>query len=217
MHPEHGAPPAGLRERRKQRTRDALVRAALERFTAQGYEQTTVDEITAAVEVSQRTFFRYFANKEEAAFAVQAVVDARVHAAVCERPAHETPIAVLCGAAAATWQAMEPAIEEIVPIDLHLRMYRTIESTPALLAVHLRRTAELEERMAREIARREGLDVDADPRPRLIVAAFGGAVRMAGRLWNEGSAHTLEALRDLTIAYLDQIGPALVESWQKPA
>jgi len=46
----------GLRERKKQRTRDALLRAALELFTTQGYERTTVDEITEAVDVSQRTF-----------------------------------------------------------------------------------------------------------------------------------------------------------------
>lgn len=83
------APAPGLRERKKRRTRDALLRAALLLFVAQGYEHTTVDEITDAVYVSQRTFFRYFANKEEVAFAVQDLVEAHFVAALRSRPPAE--------------------------------------------------------------------------------------------------------------------------------
>ena len=43
-----------------------LVGAAVDLFTAQGYETTTVDEITAAAGVARRTFFRYFRSKEDA-------------------------------------------------------------------------------------------------------------------------------------------------------
>ncbi|MFC5946574.1 TetR/AcrR family transcriptional regulator, partial [Micromonospora harpali] len=48
----------GLRERKKQKTRLALIDAALDLFLRQGYEATTVDQIAAAVEISPRTFFR---------------------------------------------------------------------------------------------------------------------------------------------------------------
>ncbi|KUJ66377.1 transcriptional regulator [Streptomyces albus subsp. albus] len=206
-------PPAGLRERKKLRTRNALVRAALDLFTRQGFEQTTVDEISEAVEVSQRTFFRYFASKEDVAFATQQLVESHFFEALLARPAGESPIVALRSAVAAAWDGLTQAIADMVPIELHMRAYQMIESTPVLLAAHLRRSAELEERMAREIARREGLDVDADPRPRLVVAAFSGVMRVTGRLWGEGPDHSLEALRELTMAYLDQIGPALVEHW----
>lgn len=84
-----------LRERKKRRTREALVRAALELFATQGYERTTVDEIAEAVDVSQRTFFRYFAGKEDAAFAVQEMTEAHFVAAVRARPPHEPPMEAL--------------------------------------------------------------------------------------------------------------------------
>ncbi|MEU7552195.1 TetR family transcriptional regulator [Streptomyces sp. NPDC044571] len=206
--------PAGLRERKKRRTRDALLRAALLLFTSQGYEETTVDEIADAVEVSQRTFFRYFANKEEAAFAVQDLVESHFLAALRSRPAAEGPLEALRGAVLAAWDTVDEALSDAVPVDLYMRTYRLIESTPALLAVHLRRSTELEERIARLVAEREGLDVEADPRPRVAVAAFSGVMRVTGRLWGQGEDTSVAAIRRMTEDFLDQIGPALAAPWR---
>lgn len=204
----------GLRELKKQRTRDALVRAALELFTTQGYERTTVDEIVEAVDVSQRTFFRYFAGKEDAAFAVQEMAESHFVAAVRGRPAHEAPLDALRKAVMANWDTIGEAIEAVIPLELHMRTFQLIESTPALLAAHLRRQEGLEEELARVIAEREGLDVDADPRPRLVLAVFGGVMRLTGRLWGAGQDFSVAAMRDLTASYLDQVGPALAENWR---
>ncbi|MGV9883388.1 TetR/AcrR family transcriptional regulator [Streptomyces sp. NPDC003006] len=203
----------GLRERKKQRTRDALLRAALELFTTKGFEETTVDEIAEAVDVSQRTFFRYFANKEEAAFAVQEMVDARFVEALRERPAHEAPLVALRGATLGAWEAMGQSIKEVVPVELHMSTYQMIESTPSLLAAHLRRSMETEDEIARVIAEREGLDVDTDPRPRVAVAAFSGVMRVSGRLWGAGEDTSVESIRELTEQYLDHLGPALAQDW----
>src|SRR5262249_43771945 len=59
----------GLRERKKQRTREAIATVALALFAERGYQQTTVAEIAEAAEVSKGTLFAYFPSKEEIVFA----------------------------------------------------------------------------------------------------------------------------------------------------
>jgi len=214
---ERGGRPAGLRERKKRRTRDALLRAALDLFIAQGYEQTTVDEIVDAVEVSQRTFFRYFASKEDVAFGIQEMVESRFLTELRRRPSEEAPFEAIRGAVHHTWDGIGDAVEAIATVELHMRTYRMIESTPSLHAVHLRRCIDLENQIARLIAEREGLDVDEDPRPRVAVAAFCGVMRVTGQLWGQGRDTSVESLRVLTESYLDQLGPALAGNWRSAA
>lgn len=203
-----------LRERKKQRTRDQLLRTALELFTTQGYEHTTVDDIAAAVDVSQRTFFRYFAGKEDVALALQEMTVAHFQEAVRARPPHEPPMEALRQAVLESWDTLSEVIESVAPVELFLRMYQVVESTPVLLAAHLRRSVEIEEAIARILAEREGVDIDADPRPRLAVAVFGGVMRLTERQWGAGRDISLDAMRELTVSHLQQVGPALSESWR---
>jgi AcrR family transcriptional regulator len=65
---EPGAPAApaiGLRERKKQKTKEAIQRVALRLFDKHGYDETTIEDIAAAVEISPSTFFNYFPTKED--------------------------------------------------------------------------------------------------------------------------------------------------------
>jgi AcrR family transcriptional regulator len=83
--------PDGLRERKKARTRAALRQHALRLFREQGYQQTTVEQIAAAAEVSPSTFFRYFPTKED--LVLQDDVDTMIAAAFERQPAGLGPVA----------------------------------------------------------------------------------------------------------------------------
>lgn len=55
----------GRRETHKRETREALLSAARQMFAASGFDETTVRDIAHAAGVTERTFFRYFASKDD--------------------------------------------------------------------------------------------------------------------------------------------------------
>ncbi|GAA3092812.1 TetR/AcrR family transcriptional regulator [Streptosporangium carneum] len=95
----------GLRERKKLRTRQALITEALRLFLEKGYEQTTVSEIAMAAEVSTRTFFSYFASKEEVLLHhVRESLD-RALRTVAERRSDDSPADLLARVVATAFEA----------------------------------------------------------------------------------------------------------------
>ena len=82
--PRRSPPQAGLRERKKARTRASLREHALRLFRLQGYQATTVEQIAAAAEVSPSTFFRYFPTKED--LVLQDDMDVRMIEAFQQQP-----------------------------------------------------------------------------------------------------------------------------------
>lgn len=85
----------GRREQNKQRTRDALERAAARLFEEHGFAATTVRDIAAAAGVGERTFFRYFPSKEDLVLQQARDVIGDVMQRVRERPAEEALLAAL--------------------------------------------------------------------------------------------------------------------------
>jgi AcrR family transcriptional regulator len=86
---------SSLRERKRTRTREALIEAAADLFERRGYDGTTIADIAAAADISARSFFSYFASKEDVLFPDG---DARVRAALTaidERRPEERPTEIL--------------------------------------------------------------------------------------------------------------------------
>ncbi|GAA3583527.1 hypothetical protein GCM10022419_076620 [Nonomuraea rosea] len=165
----------GLRERKKRRTREALVAAAVELFQRQGYEATTVAQIAAAADVSTRTFFLHFGTKEDV---VLANADARIEQGVRiveEREAGETLPDVLA-------RVIEHTIGDVSGSDLVTGLadvrVRLALTVPELQAWLMRRLLFAQERIVEALCgsypeERDVVDVAA------LVGGMMGAVTSA--------------------------------------
>src|SRR3954454_14294289 len=90
---------AGLRERKKLATRLALHQAALELVAERGLDRVSVDDIAGRADVSPRTFFNYFATKDEAVLGLDPAAAERQAAVFLARPATESPLQAMRGGA----------------------------------------------------------------------------------------------------------------------
>ncbi|MCA9578675.1 MAG: TetR family transcriptional regulator [Sandaracinaceae bacterium] len=111
----HDEDPQGLRERKKVQTREALVHAARDLFLERGFDSVTVDEIAQMANVSRRTFFRYFATKEAAAFPNRDRWLEQFHALTAQRagePAYQTVRRALLGMAGAFMEHRDAMIAQ---------------------------------------------------------------------------------------------------------
>ncbi|GIH74818.1 TetR family transcriptional regulator [Planobispora longispora] len=202
----------GLRERKKQRTRLALIDAALELFAAQGYEATTVDQIAAAVDVSPRTFFRYFATKEDVALSLPVDGQEVMLRELAGRPAGEPPFTALS-------HAMRAVVTELQRGDLtetarFLKARELIENTPALFAGSVRRMMENEQRLIAEIARREGSSPD-DLLPHFVVSLFTTVARVGFESCHPRSIEDLPAFGERLEQILSLAERSLRPGWDR--
>jgi AcrR family transcriptional regulator len=166
----------GRRARKKRETRLALARAAVELVLAHGLERVTVEQVSDAADVSPRTFFNYFASKEEAITNPDPDSDAQVVAALLARPPEEEPVTAL----AAAYLSVTGDIVSS-PADWRARI-ELINRYPTLLVASMGRWHRLERQLAVCLAGRLGLPADAFY-PEVLVGAVSGAARAAVHRW----------------------------------
>jgi AcrR family transcriptional regulator len=190
--------PAGLRERKKARTRAAIREHAVRLFRQQGYAATTVEQIAAAADVSPATFFRYFPTKEDVV--LQDDMDILTMKALEAQPPGLSPIAAVRRAAASAYAAMSPE-------DLD-RMAETTRLTMAVPEIRARALDELTRTfdvMGRALAVRAGRAPD-DFAARILAGAVTGVIMAATIPWaTEGDldAGEMFALIDAGLAQLE--------------
>ena len=197
-------PRSGLRERRKRLTAAELEAAALRLFGERGFDSVTVDDIAAEADVSRRTFFRYFASKEDVLLADHFVQLARLRDAMAARPPDEPILTALRNALLSMTGDFEDRKEKVI-----LRG-RIMRDTPSLQARSLVLQKAWEDAMQEMVAERLKVDPALDLRPGVVSATTLAALRVSFQSWLSAGATgdliamTAEAL-DLLNGGLQQV------------
>ena len=180
------SPTAGRRERKKQRTREALVDAAFQLFAEKGFEATTVEEIADSVDVSSRTFFRYFASKEDVVLTFQEEQFAAMLEAFASRPQDEPVLTALRNASVGIIRACEEGAAGFDPERFGC-IQQLMESSPAVFGSSLEHGQKKHAEMTRLVAERMGVDPDTDLRPHVVASAVNSVFHTAFELLSSGT------------------------------
>ncbi|WP_407289162.1 TetR family transcriptional regulator [Streptomyces sp. BP-8] len=200
-----------MAQRKRQLVSDELTEAALQLLALKGFDAVTIDEIVTTAGVSKRTFFRYFASKEDVVVQFLADMGTGIRAELAARPIEERPSAALQHAVSIPIAACADHS------DRALRVVQLILRTPALLARFLERQAQWRDDLTAELARRLGLDPDTDLYPQLAAGMTLTAFNTVLHRWSDsGSAEDPSELTNRAFAI---IAPALdaVERRASPA
>jgi AcrR family transcriptional regulator len=195
------APAANMAERKRLLVRSELAEAAVKLLADQGFEETTVDQIVAAVGMSRRTFSRYFDSKEDVIVHMLAEAGVKLCAELNARPADEPP-AVALRRALSVFTSMSVGN----PAKM-LRVSRLILDTPALLARFLERQSQWQAEMTGILALRAGLDPDVDLRPAVAAGVALTAFQAALRRWVDSDGS--ESLDEVVDQALALVGPVI--------
>lgn len=177
--------PLGRLERKKQRTRAALVDAALRLFAEKGYERTTVAEIAEAADVSTRTFFLHFPAKEHVLF-----LDSDQRVSVWTRALEERQPGETIGDVALR------ALEEVLATGWHgeqatamaATRTRLIASTPALQSLVMQRFFAVQADWARALQEAYPDEIDSLEATALVGALIGAVGSAAQASIIDGAA-----------------------------
>jgi AcrR family transcriptional regulator len=184
--------PVGISERKRRAVRTELSEVALQLLTDRDFESVTVDEIAAAAGVSRRTFFRYFASKEDVVFAFLDQGAMRLCEEVVARPPEEAPVS-----------AVHHALRQhMVAYQRSTDLARLVRETPSLRAREHVNREQLRLGIVEALGRRLGVDAEKDTRPHVLASIALAPLDAAFVTWFSGarSGEDLGELLDEALA-----------------
>ncbi len=174
-----------------ERTRAALMQAALELFDERGYDSTTAAAIAERAGVTEMTFFRHFPSKDSVLIADP--YDPLIAEAIIRQPAQLSPLAAAIGAVSDGWKAVPP------PASAEVRdRLRVVSRTPSLRGAIARNNAATEEAIAGALVDRGVVATEA----RIAAAATMGALTAALLDWADGDDPDLGTAIDAALRVL---------------
>lgn len=176
--PTQNPKPGGLRERKQRRTRETIIRVALDLFTERGYRETTLTQIAAAAEIAPSTLHAYFASKEDIVFETHDAIRESVTTRIRNRPHTETLTDAL---AAWTSHTLPNTIATETP-ERNRQRRATIEADETLRAAERLRLARLEDAFAEAFAEDLG-ETPTDLRTQLMASIATNGLRTIWQWW----------------------------------
>lgn len=172
-----------LAERKRQLVAEELRNAALMLLASRGFEAVTVDDVVAAAGMSRRTFFRYFASKEDVVVRFIADMGTEVVGELAARPEDEPPSVALRHA---IWRLLAGCADQPEHAERSRIVARLILDTPALHARWLERQLQWRAGLAAVLAARRGVDPHTDPYPPMAAGMAMLALDSVLRQWRPG-------------------------------
>ncbi|MGQ4271556.1 TetR/AcrR family transcriptional regulator [Nocardiopsis changdeensis] len=196
----------GLRERKKERTRLRIHRAALRLIVERGLDAVTVEEIAASAEVSRRTFSNYFAGKEDACLYGDTAHMEDFLTVLRTRPAHESAWTALRATVRTVYDA-----RDLSPDREWAQSTRLALKHPALLGRRLAGQQGFLHEMTALLGDR-ALPAGMH-RPGLLASVFLSALLHALHEWTQEGTGTLDGVMD---SVLDEVGAAFTDPAPPP-
>ena len=188
----------GLRERKKQRTREAIVNAALELFAERGFNGTTVADIAEAAEIAPRTFFSYFPSKDDVVFHDFEDQFALVSSWLSERESGANTFdALRAGIATSFAESGAPGPD----LEWKTLRHKLVRENASLAAHADHLHGKFAELVSESVANDLG-DAPTDLRPRLVAAAMMAAMDVVDQLSEDDAAEHSRATFESLLAFL---------------
>ncbi len=205
---------AGRRERKKRATHLALRAAALDMVSERGFANVTVEDIAEAVDVSVRTFFNYFASKEDALVGDDPQQRDAVRAELLSLPPEVPPLEALRSVTVGRLRAIAEDVDlSGEDHDVWARRFAAVHAQPEVRLAYVKHLAVVERFLADTLVERMGSE-ERRQEAALIAAVSMAAMRTVAQ---ETGTEGIAALIDRTQAAFDLMASGFHPTAQAPA